>query len=341
MAVTLAGSDGASRRIGPADIASAIVVVAIWTLFLVLSRQGVKGSFTPWDLAFVRFGFAAAVVLPVFLWRPAGQRFGKLTLGRALVVALFAGVGLTCLIFTGLSFAPAAHAAVLTTGTLPFSVAILGWWMFGDRIAGRKLLSLGLILVGVLCMAWYAFVSAAAGAPEGAWRGDILFPFASASWAVFVMLVRRWGIGAVDATLATALISFVLYAPVYLLFLPKQMMAAPWLDIVWNGVFQGIFALVVSMSLYTRVVQAFGPSRTTMITAVCPSLAALIAVPVLGEPLSALVLMGLAAVTAGMVVGVSSRPQATATAATAATGATAAAATTAAPAPSVPAQRLV
>lgn len=312
--MTLPGSDGASRRIGPADIAAAIAVVAIWTLFLVLTRQSVKSSFTPWDLAFVRFGFAAAVVLPVFLWRPAGQRFGKLTMGRALAVALFAGVGLTCIIFTGLSFAPAAHAAVLTTGTLPFSVAIFSWWMFGDRIAGRKLLSLGLILLGVLCMAWYSFVSAAADAPEGAWRGDILFPFASASWAVFVVLVRRWGVGAVDATLATALISFVIYAPVYLLFLPKQIMAAPWFDIVWNGVFQGILALVVSMSLYTRMVQAFGPSRTTMITAVCPSLAALIAVPVLGEPLSALVLMGLAAVTAGMVVGVSGRPPAVAAA---------------------------
>ena len=309
--MTLAGSEGASRQIGPADIASAVVVVAIWTLFLVLTRQGVRESFTPWDLAFLRFGFAAAVMLPVFLWRPAGQRFGKLTLGRAFTVALFAGVGLTCLVFTGLSFAPAAHAAVLTTGTLPFSVAIFGWWMFGDRIGGRKLLSLGLILLGVLCMAWYAFVSTAvAGAQAGAWRGDILFPFASASWAVFVMLVRRWGVGAVDATLATALISFALYAPVYLLFLPKQMMAAPWLDIVWHGVFQGVFALVVSMSLYTRVVQAFGPSRTAMITAVCPGLAAVIAVPVLGEPLSALVLMGLAAVTAGMVVGVSGRPAA-------------------------------
>ena len=304
MDLTAPGNEGASRHIGPADIASAIVVVAIWTLFLVLTRQSVKGSFTPWDLAFVRFGFAAAVVLPVFLWRPAGQRFGRLTIGRALAVALFAGVGLTCIVFTGLSFAPAAHAAVLTTGTLPFSVAILSWWMFGDRIAGRKLLSLTLILLGVLCMAWYSFVSAAAGAPEGAWRGDILFPLASASWAMFVVLVRRWGVGAVDATLATALISFVLYAPIYLLFLPKQMMAAPWIDIVWNGVFQGVLALVVSMSLYTRVVQAFGPSRTTMITAVCPGLAALIAVPVLGEPLSALVLMGLAAVTAGMVVGV-------------------------------------
>lgn len=315
MDLTLAGHEGASRRIGPADVASAIAVVAIWTLFLVLTRQGVKGSFTPWDLAFLRFGFATAVMLPVFLWRPAGQRLGKLTIGRALAVALFAGIGLTCLVFTGLSLAPAAHAAVLTTGTLPFSVAMLSWLMFGDRIAGRKLLSLGLILLGVLCMAWYAFVSAAADAQAGAWRGDILFPLASASWAMFVVLVRRWGVGAVDATLATALISFAVYAPVYLLFLPKQIMAAPWLDIVWHGVFQGIFALVVSMTLYTRMVQAFGPSRTTMITAVCPGLASLIAVPVLGEPLSALVLMGLAAVTAGMVVGVSGRTPAIASAA--------------------------
>ena len=71
----------------PLDIASAIAVVTIWTLFLVLARFGVKGSFTPWDLAFIRFSFAAAVVLPVWLQRPPGQRLGNLTPARALTVA--------------------------------------------------------------------------------------------------------------------------------------------------------------------------------------------------------------------------------------------------------------
>ncbi len=293
----------------PIDIAAIVVVVMIWTLFLVLARFGVSGSFTPWDLAFIRFLFAAVVVLPVWLQRPAGQRLGSLTPVRALAVATTAGLLLTCIAYAGFSFAPAAHGAVLMTGTLPFWVALVAWLVLGDKLSQRKVGSLALILLGVGFTGWASMVdgtSAAhmASAAAGAWRGDVLFPLAAASWAVFVVLVRRWQVKAMDATVATALISFVLYTPVYLLFLPKQIMTAPLLEILWQGVFQGVFALVVSMWLYTHVVRVFGPSRTTMFTALCPGLAALIAVPVLGEPLSALILLGLAAVTAGMVLGV-------------------------------------
>ena len=293
-------------RIGALDIASVVAIVLIWSLFLVLGRIGLKSSFTPWDLAFLRFGFAAAVTLPLFLLRPPGHRMGTLTPLRALTVALTAGLLFSCLAYIGFSYAPAAHGGVLMTGTLPFWVALVAWYGLGDRINRRKLGSLLLILLGVMFVGWHSFsqTAASASATPDAWRGDILFPLASASWAVFVVLVRRWRVAALDATLATTLISFVLYTPVYLLWLPKQIMTAPWLEIVWQGVFQGILALTVSMWLYTRVVQAFGPSRTTMMTAVCPALAALSAVPLLGEPLSALVLLGLAATTAGMVLGV-------------------------------------
>jgi len=52
------------------------------------------------------------------------------------------------------------------------------------------------------------------------------------------------------------------------------------------------------------VVAHYGPVRTTMFTAVVPPLAALAAVPVLGEPLAASALLGLACVTLGLLVGI-------------------------------------
>ena len=293
-------------RIGPSEIASAVVIVTIWTLFLVLARQGVKGSFTPWDLAFLRFSFAAIVVLPFFLRRPPGRRFGNLSAGRALVVSILAGLGFTCFAYLGFSFAPVAHGAVLMPGTLPFSAALIAWLLLGERMNPRKGASLALILLGVVFVAWHSI--GGSGVREGAWRGDILFPMASACWAGFVVLVQRWEIDALDATLAAGLIPCAIYTPLYLLFLPKQMLTAGLPEILWQGVFQGVLALAVSMWLYTRVVQAFGASRTTMITALCPGLGALIAVPMLGESLSVLVLLGLACVTAGMVIGVTGAP---------------------------------
>ena len=84
----------------------------------------------------------------------------------------------------------------------------------------------------------------------------------------------------------------------------RLLMAAPLADVLFQGIYQGIIALVLSMWLYTRVVQAFGATRTAMVTALCPGLAALSGIFMLGEPLSMPVLLGLASVTVGMIVGV-------------------------------------
>jgi len=62
--------------------------------------------------------------------------------------------------------------------------------------------------------------------------------------------------------------------------------------------------VVLSTIVYTRVLMTFGATRTAMITAIVPGTVALLAVPVLGEPLSAAALLGLVLVTAGMIAGV-------------------------------------
>jgi drug/metabolite transporter (DMT)-like permease len=64
------------------------------------------------------------------------------------------------------------------------------------------------------------------------------------------------------------------------------------------------------MLLYTFAVRRLGPQPVALMMAVVPGLSALAAVPVLGEPLSLLALAGLAAVTAGAVLGARQGPQA-------------------------------
>ena len=63
---------------------------------------------------------------------------------------------------------------------------------------------------------------------------------------------------------------------------------------------------------FTQVVQTFGPLRATMATALVPPLAALAAVPLLGEPLGPGALAGLLCVTLGLFLGLSSGRAATA-----------------------------
>jgi drug/metabolite transporter (DMT)-like permease len=83
----------------------------------------------------------------------------------------------------------------------------------------------------------------------------------------------------------------------------SMLTTAPWREIVFQGVYQGGVAMLVAGYAFTQVVAHFGPVRTTMFTAIVPPLAALAAVPVLGEPLAPSALVGLACVTLGLLVG--------------------------------------
>ena len=69
---------------------------------------------------------------------------------------------------------------------------------------------------------------------------------------------------------------------------------------------QGIGSVVISGITFMRMVETFGPVRTTMITALVPALSALGAVLFLGEPLHWNLLVGLVLVTVGIVFGVRS-----------------------------------
>jgi drug/metabolite transporter (DMT)-like permease len=282
----------------------AMLLVLIWTAFLVLARQAVKKDFTPYDMIELRLGFAAIAALLIVAWRRSTGRlaFGGVPWRRMVFVGAFVGLGFTSLAFIAFSKAPAAHGAVLMPGTLPFSTALLAWLVLGEKISGRRIYGLALILLGVCFMAYQAFSGVAHG--QSSWVGDLMFPMASSCWAVYVVFSRKWGIKPMDAVVITPLVGFALVTPLYIAFAPKRIGELDPMLVLAHGAFQGWIAFMLSIWLFMRVMQVFGPLKTTMLTAWSPVLAALAAVPVLGEPLSGWVLCGLVAVFLGTVVGV-------------------------------------
>ena len=70
-----------------------------------------------------------------------------------------------------------------------------------------------------------------------------------------------------------------------------------------QAIYQGVLVVFVAMMLYTFAVRRLGAQTVALLMAIVPGLAAMAAVPVLGEPLSMLTLAGLAAVTTGALLG--------------------------------------
>jgi drug/metabolite transporter (DMT)-like permease len=286
----------------------AFALILVWTAFIVLARFAVKTLFTPYDVIFLRLSFAALLAAVIVAWRMHNGRqpFGGVPWSQMLFVGGVVGIGFTCLALLGFSMAPASHGAVLMPGTLPFSTAVLAAFVLHERIQGRKALGLACILGGVLCMAYQAFFATEQVAlPANTWKGDVLFPMASFCWAMYVVFSRKWGIKPLDAAVIAPIVGFALFAPFYFVLAPSNLATVSVVDIALHGLFQGWIAFMLSMWLFMRVMQSFGPVKTTMLTAWAPVLASLAAVPLLGEHLTPFVLLGLLGVSLGTMLGVS------------------------------------
>jgi drug/metabolite transporter (DMT)-like permease len=297
----------------------ALAVLAIWTSFILVARTSAARTLSPFDIAWLRFLFSGAVVLPWLAWRAGALCRGlgsdlSTALRRGSLLALTAGVGYCALAYSGFFFAPAAHAAVLMPGSLPLWTALLAMWLLGERLGRWRVAGLALIVTGDALVGGSSLLQAFRGGTT--WIGDTLFLAAGASWSMYGVLCRRWRIGAVDATMAIALGCLVSYVPLYGAAVwagavPSGLGRTPWSEMAAQAVFQGGVAMLLAGVAYTRVVQTFGPVRTTMVTALVPGLAALAAVPLLGEALGPPALAGLVCVTAGLLLGLRpSRPPA-------------------------------
>jgi drug/metabolite transporter (DMT)-like permease len=319
-------------RLSPKTVGllAAVVTVTIWTAFIVIARASADpargGVLNPFDIVYARILGASLILLPWgwFLSRRDRLRraqgtpgFGNagssllglspLPLRTTLQVGVFGGLLYAMLAYNGFVFAPAAHASVLMPGSLPLWTALLAIVVLGERISATRALGLVLIVGGDLLVGGASLLHALDG--SGIWRGDVLFIASSIVWSTYSVLVRRLALDAVRATIAITALAFVVYVPVYSLLLllhwvPGKVWVAPLGDMAFQMFFQGVGSVVISGIAFTKMIQHFGPVRSTMITAVVPGLSAVAAALVLGESLGWNVLAGLTLVTAGIVFGV-------------------------------------
>jgi len=314
---------------------AALITVAIWTSFIVIARATADpargGTLLPLDIVYARLWGAGLVLIPWGWWLsrqarraaqdqdqdqndgtsavPADSLWGLSPLPWSITwrVGVSGGLLYATLAYSGFVFAPAAHASVLLPGSLPLWTTLLAFLLLGEPIGWGRALGLVLIVCGDGLVGGASLLHAFDG--SGVWRGDVLFISAAMAWSMYSVLVRHYRLDAVRATIAVTVCAFVLYVPAYTLACisgawPGHVFAAPWREVLFQMAFQGVGSVVVSGIGFTKMIQYYGPVRSTMMTAVVPGLSALGAALVLAEPLPWNVLAGLALVTCGIVFGV-------------------------------------
>nr|AMK59347.1 hypothetical protein PSPA7_1522 [uncultured bacterium UPO53] len=285
----------------------AVITLLIWSGFVIVSRHGSQGVLNPFDIAALRISTAALVLSPWWIPRLFKPALRQLKVYQSLTFALLAGILYPLIAYTGFIYAPASHGAVLISGMLPFFTSLLAFFMLGERPNTMRLMGLALILSGV-CTLFGANLMGASVDTATALRGDCILLTASVMWSLFTVLLKRWQVRAFDVTLGVSAVSALIYLPIYFLFLPKHITAAPLDQIGLQAFFQGFVVVCCAMWTYAKAAEILGAVKVVIMMSAVPVVGTLLAVPILGEVLTPGIALGAAITFLGALIGAMARP---------------------------------
>lgn len=276
--------------------AAALATVLLWAAGLVATRFGVTGSLSLWDVIFLRLAMPAVLLAPIlvrFMQRPGNPSPNH----SFWFVVMIAGAGLPFMLVGsgGMVFAPAAHAGALMPGSMPLFAALFAVLLLDESFNTQRKLGTALMLLGAIAVGgWQAFQGT-----SDAWRGDLMFVCAGAMWACYTIGLKKTGIGAWQAAALVYVMSFLAYAPVYLLWLDSRLLTAPAFEI-WVQIAQSVGSGLLSMAAYSYAVRRLGAAPAAAFGALTPALTALLAIPLLGEWPETVTWIGIVAVSLGV-----------------------------------------
>ncbi len=272
----------------------AIAAVAIWAGWLVMMRVGVNTTLTAFDMTALRFGVAGVVLLPVVLRR--GLAFNRLGWPGFTAVAIGAGAPVQLLVGAGLSFAPVAHASVLSYGISPLIVAGLAAVALKERLVPIRKAGLVLVTLGALVIGGVG-ISSFGGRQS---IGHLLFLAAACLWACYAVVMRRARLDGLHAAAIAAVVSLLVYFPLYLIFIDNRLLEVSLTDLVGQAFYQGVVTAIVSLALFGRSIMLLGASKAAAFVALVPVMAALMAIPALGEWPTSIDWLAIGMITAGV-----------------------------------------
>lgn len=271
---------------------AALAAALLGSGWQILSRHGVTTTLGPLDLAILRYGVPALVLLPL-LWR-IGLRPAGLPTSRLVWMVLGGGLPFGLLVMAGAQWAPAAHIGVFMAGSVPLFTAAGSRMTAGTALARGQWLGLALVATGLLVLGVSSTASAGAS-----WRGDALLVLAGALWAAYTLAFRGSGLSPWQGAAVVSAWSSLLLVPLVVVLGAPRLLQAPWTDVALQAAGQGVAAGLLGLVAYLAAVTRLGAARAALSAALVPPLTSLGAAWLLHEPLgpntlaaSALVAMG-------------------------------------------------
>jgi drug/metabolite transporter (DMT)-like permease len=273
--------------------ALALIAIMVWTGFILISRAGALASLSLPDMMIVRFGTAFVLFFP-FIWIHRKVIFQW----RMIAVGAIGGLAYSLSVFNGFQYAPATHAALLLPGLMPIMIAVLAYFLAGERHSRFAWMGIGISSLGILALLLETLLSGVSY-----WLGDISFVVACLFWGIFTVLLRRWKFAPWHATLGVITVTTLLYTPYYLTQMSNAFHGVSYSMIGLQAFYQAVMAIAVQFVCYGKAVHILGATKMGALMAIVPLLASMFAVPLFGEQITVGLIIALVCISVGTIVG--------------------------------------
>ena len=281
-----------SRRlvVGSAALAG---VVALWSAFALSTRALETTGLTTADAAILRFAVPAVVLAP---WIPRTLRALRGAGAGALALVLLAGIPHFLLFAWGAQLTSAGLTGLLVPGTVPLFVTLVLFLRHRARLSRRRLLALAAIVVGVAASATLRGGTADLG-------GIAILLAAGLVWALYTLGLASLRLDLVSVIVVISVTSTMVALALALTgAMPSHLLdgTVPWSQIGTYALVQGAGTGLLSTACYVVAVKNLGSSLASSAGALSPVLTAVVAVPLLGEPITAGLAVALALIVSGV-----------------------------------------
>jgi drug/metabolite transporter (DMT)-like permease len=196
----------------------------------------------------------------------------------------------------GLSLTSASHAA-LVIGLTPFMVLFLAWFRGQEAFTSNRAIGLAVAVCGMLLLQ-----KPSASAQTASLLGDVLILGAGLSFAVYTVFGKE--LAAEHGGMAVIAVSYaagaIFLLPMTLFFASRfdfsQVSAAAW----WSFGYMSVVSSVLCYIGWAYALKRLSASRLTAFSYLQPLVATLLALPMLGEPITAALVSGGGLIMAGV-----------------------------------------